>query len=292
MILTAIERTFGLNGANSSFFCVLKGNQVHCWWVILLLKDKVIVITGASSGIGAKLAVEAAKQGAITVLTGRNEINLRQTVKQIGSSASYYAMDVADAAHIEKVFQEIAHTYGRIDILVNNAGFGIFASIEELSLEQFEKMMDTNYMGVVRCTKAVLPIMKAAGKGHIVNVASLAGMIGSAKSTSYSATKHAVLGFTNSLRMELRGTSIAVSSVNPGPIATEFFNIADPNGTYVRNINWLMMKPEYVVSKMIRLLHTQRAELNLPPLSAFALKLYGLCPRFIDKVAGKWLNKK
>jgi len=260
--------------------------------VILLLKDKVIVITGASSGIGAKLAVEAAKHGAITVLTGRNEINLRQTVKQIGSSASYYAMDVADAAHIEKVFQEIAHTYGRIDILVNNAGFGIFASIEELSLEQFEKMMDTNYMGVVRCTKAVLPIMKAAGKGHIVNVASLAGMIGSAKSTSYSATKHAVLGFTNSLRMELRGTSIAVSSVNPGPIATEFFNIADPNGTYVRNINWLMMKPEYVVSKMIRLLHTQRAELNLPPLSAFALKLYGLCPRFIDKVAGKWLNKK
>jgi short-subunit dehydrogenase len=201
-------------------------------------------------------------------------------------------MDVADAQQIEVVFQQIIRTYGTIDILVNNAGYGIFSAIDELSMEQYEKMMDTNYMGVVRCTKLALPIMKAAGKGHIVNVASLAGMIGSAKSTSYSATKHAVLGFTNSLRMELKGTGIAVSSVNPGPIATAFFNIADPNGTYTRNINWLMMKPEYVVRKMIKLLHTQRAELNLPPLSAFVLKVYGLCPRFIDKWAGKWLNKK
>lgn len=260
--------------------------------MILLLNNQIIVITGASSGIGALLAVEAAKQGATVILTGRNERNLQQAVAQIGSAASYYVMDVASAEQIEAVFAQIVRTYGRIDILVNNAGYGMFAAIEELSIEQFEKMMDTNYMGIVRCTKLVLPIMKAAGKGHIVNVASLAGMIGSAKSTSYSATKHAVLGFTNSLRMELKDTPIAVSAVNPGPIETAFFHIADPAGTYVRNIQWLMMKPEYVVRKMIRLLHTKRAELNLPYIASFALKLYGLCPRFIDKWAGKWLNKK
>lgn len=259
---------------------------------MLMLNKQIIVITGASSGIGALLAVESVKQGATVVLTGRNEQRLQQIASQLGSSASYYVMNVADAKQIESVFAQIIHKHGRIDILINNAGYGIFATIDDLSITQYEQMMDTNYMGVVRCTKQVLPVMKAAGKGHIVNIASLAGMIGSAKSTAYSATKHAVLGFTNSLRMELRETPIVVSSVNPGPIQTAFFNTADPEGTYVRNINWLMMKPEYVVAKIMRLLHTKRAELNLPYAASFALKLYGLCPRLIDKIAGKWLNKK
>lgn len=260
------------------------------------MNNQIIVITGASSGIGALLAIETAKQGATVILTGRNEENLQAIVSQIDAhgsgKASYYVMDVQNTDQIEAVFNQIVHTYGGIDILINNAGYGLFAAIEQLSVEQYEQMMDTNYMGVVRCTKLALPIMKAAGKGHIVNVASLAGMIGSAKSTSYSATKHAVLGFTNSLRMELRGTPIAVSSVNPGPIATAFFNIADPSGTYSKNMKWLMMKPDYVVKRMIRLLHTKRAELNLPIISSIALKFYHLCPRFIDKWAGKWLDKK
>jgi len=261
---------------------------------MLLLYNKVIVITGASSGIGAMLAKEVAKQGAKTIVTGRNEERLKQIVSELGEQGTYYVMDVDDAEQIEQTFQQIVHTNGRIDILVNNAGYGLFAAIDELSLEQYEKMMDTNYMGIVRCTKLALPYMEDAGVGHIVNIASLAGIIGSAKSTSYSATKHAVLGFTNSLRMELRARKlpIAVSAVNPGPIRTPFFQKADPKGTYVNNINWLMMEPEYVVKKIIKLLHTKKAELSLPYMAAFGLKLYGLCPRLIDTIAGGWLNKK
>jgi len=261
---------------------------------MLLLDHKVIVITGASSGIGALLAKETVKQGATTIITGRNEERLQEIASQLGEKGRYYVMDVNHAARIQEVFEQILHKYGRIDIVVNNAGYGQFANIEELSLEQYEHMMDTNYMGVVRCTKAVLPLMEAAGSGHIINIASLAGMIGSAKSTSYSATKHAVLGFTNSLRMELHGRNIpvAVSAVNPGPIRTPFFQIADPGGTYVNNIDWLMMEPEYVVKKIIKLMHTRKAELNLPHLAGIGLKLYGLCPRWIDSFAGKWMNKK
>jgi len=257
-----------------------------------MFNDKVILITGASSGIGSLLAQEVSALGAITILTGRNEQRLTQTLEKISGQAEIYVMDVQNLADVEATVEHIVAKYGKIDILINNAGYGKFDSIEKLSVEEYEQMMDTNYMGVVRCTKAVLPIMEHAGSGHIVNIASLAGMIGNAKSTSYSATKHAVLGFTNSLRMELRGRPIKVSAVNPGPINTEFFQIADPDGKYVKNISWFIMQPEYVVKQIIRLLRSQRAELSLPRTAAFGLKLYQLCPRLIDKVAGKWLNKK
>lgn len=257
-----------------------------------MLNGKVVLITGASSGIGGLLAQEVARLGAITILTGRNEERLAAIHRKIDGNAAYFVMDVQKEENIRQTVHKIVSLYGTIDVLINNAGYGKFATIDELTLADYEQMMDTNYMGLVRCTKTVLPIMEKAGSGHIVNIASLAGMIGNAKSTSYSATKHAVLGFTNSLRMELRGTPIKVSSVNPGPILTEFFDVADPTGQYVKNISWMIMKPEFVVSKIVKLLHTQRSELNLPHVASFALRLYALCPRFIDKVAGKWLNKK
>src|SRR5690606_14399525 len=135
-----------------------------------------------------------------------------------------------------------------------NAGFGIFETFRDAPLDHFEAMMDTNYMGTVRCTKAVLPSFLARGAGHIVNVASIAGKLGTPKSTGYTATKHAVLGFTNALRLELRGTGVTVSAVNPGPIDTPFFEIADPDGGYVRNVRWFMLKPEKVAARIVKVI--------------------------------------
>lgn len=120
------------------------------------------------------------------------------------------------------MFTEILAAYGRIDILLNNAGYGKFAGFTEMEAQEFDDMMDVNYMGIVRCTKAVVPHMLQRGSGQIVNVASMAGKIGTARSVAYTATKHAVLGFTNALRQELRKSGITVSAVNPGPIATDF----------------------------------------------------------------------
>lgn len=257
-----------------------------------MLRGKVVLITGASSGLGALLAREVAAKGAITILTGRNEERLQQVAASVSGNASYKIMDVRKDEDVLACVSEIEKDYGRLDILINNAGYGIFSSIEEMDMAQYHNMIDTNYLGAVRCTKAVLPIMNRQKNGHIVNIASMAGKIATAKSTSYSATKHALLGFTDSLRMELRGSGIKVSSVNPGPIETEFFQLADPEGSYLKNIKWLMMKPEYVVHKIMKLLHTQKAELNLPPLAAAGIKLYSLCPRLIDSIAGKWLNQK
>lgn len=257
-----------------------------------MLKGKIILISGASSGIGAVTARQLAKLGAIPILTGRNLERLRKHAAGIGADCPMYQMDVTDMTQVQQTVDAIIAKYGRIDVLLNNAGFGKFETFLEAQVESFEQMMDTNYMGVVRCTKAVLPYMLKQGSGHIVNIASMAGKIGSSKSTGYSATKHAVLGFTNSLRMELRGMPITVSAVNPGPIRTEFFDVADPAGTYVKNVSWFMMKPEYVAGQIIKVLERRKAEVDLPKTAAVGIKLYQLFPRIADRVFGGWFNRK
>ncbi len=238
------------------------------------------------------MAIRLAERGAIPVLTGRNIERLKEISAAIQGKNSYYSMDVTDNEQVKQTIDAVIAKYGKIDVLLNNAGYGQFEDFMSMPVESFEKMMDTNYMGIVRCTKAVIPHMAKQGSGHIVNIASLAGKLGTAKSTSYTATKHAVLGFTNSLRMELRGQGIQVSAVNPGPIDTPFFSLADPSGSYVKNVSWFMMKPEYVVKGIIRLIERRKAELDLPKSAAFGIKLYQLLPRTIDRLFGGLLNRK
>nr|WP_156279741.1 SDR family oxidoreductase [Paenibacillus sp. NEAU-GSW1] len=256
------------------------------------MKEKVVFISGASSGIGAVTAKMVAERGGIPVLTGRNLARLQQCAAVIKGRYSIYQMDVTDMEQVQRTVDSVIAEYGKIDILLNNAGFGKFESFAEAPIGSFEAMMDTNYMGTVRCSKAVLPYMLKQGNGHIVNIASMAGKIGSSKSTGYSATKHAVLGFTNSLRMELRGEGIAVSAVNPGPIETSFFELADPEGVYVKNISWFMMKPEKVAKSIIRVMERRKAEVDLPLPAAAGIKLYQLFPRIVDRLFGGLFNRK
>ncbi len=187
------------------------------------LHGRIVVITGATSGLGALLGGKFADKGAVPVLTGRSSAKLLEAASRFPGTLDTYVMDVTSSQDVERTVNEIMEKYGRIDVLVNNAGFGIFKSALEAPLSDFEEMMDVNYMGVVRCTKAVLPHMVQAGAGNIVNIASMAGKIGTAKSSGYTASKHAVLGFTNSLRQELIGSGVVLSAVNPGPIDTPFF---------------------------------------------------------------------
>lgn len=258
----------------------------------MTLKDKVVVITGASSGIGALTAQMLSKRGAIPVLVARSEAKLKATAAGITGVYGLYTCDVRDDAGVQETFAQILATYGRIDILLNNAGYGKFAAFTEMEPHEFDDMMDVNYMGIVRCTKAVVPHMLERGSGQIVNVASMAGKIGTAKSVSYTATKHAVLGFTNALRQELRKSGIIVSAVNPGPIATDFFKTADPSGNYEKNVARMMMTPEHVSSKIVKVMETGKEELDLPGLAGFGIRLYGLFPRLADKLTYNAMNRK
>ncbi|RAR41989.1 oxidoreductase [Paenibacillus sp. MDMC362] len=258
----------------------------------IMLKHKVVVVTGASSGIGALIAEKLSAEGAYVVLCARSVERLQEVGARMPGPHELATMDVQSSEQVQSVMEGLLRRHGRIDVLINNAGYGKFEAVMDMRQEEFQDMMDVNYMGIVRCTQAVLPGMLERGDGQIVNIASMAGKIGTAKSTAYSATKHAVLGFSNSLRQELRNTGITVSTVNPGPIDTPFFSLADPTGGYVQNVSWFMMKAEYVADQVVKLVRKRTEELNLPRLASLGIRLYQLFPRFADRVSYKWMNKK
>jgi uncharacterized protein len=255
-------------------------------------KNKIVVITGASSGIGAWMALELSRLGAVVILIARSEQKLQQTATFMQGKHECMVTDISSSEQVFAVTRQIIHKYGKIDILINNAGFGVFENFSEAKLETLEQMMDVNYMGTVRCTKAVLPYMLEAKSGHIVNIASLAGKIGTAKSSGYCASKHAVLGFTNSLRQELKGTGIFITAVNPGPIDTPFFEQADPSGTYANKMKSYMLRPEQVGQAVLRAIIHRKMEINLPVLFGWAAKFILVFPWISNKIIYKFLNNK
>jgi uncharacterized protein len=260
--------------------------------VVQSLAGKVVLITGASSGIGALTAKRLAEQGAIPVLTARSLRRMEELAQEMTGEHAVYEMDVRSAEQVAEVVAQVHERFGKIDVLLNNAGFGEFVRFEEASLAHFEQMMDVNYMGTVRCTREVLPWMRKAGSGHIVNVASLAGKIATAKSTGYAASKHAVLGFTHALRRELQGTGIAVSAVNPGPVDTPFFDRADPDREYVKQVKRILLQPEQVVQSILYVMESRRAEMDLPWTAAFGVRLVQVLPNWMEAIYGKWINQK
>ncbi|MFS0656314.1 SDR family NAD(P)-dependent oxidoreductase [Bacillus sp. 179-C3.3 HS] len=255
------------------------------------LKGKRIWITGASGGIGEKMAYLASAQGAEIIISARRIEKLERVKEKIvnhGGKCRIVQLDVSQLENIDRAYQEV----GAVDILVNNAGFGVFDLVEDASIEEMVSMFEVNVIGLIACTKKVIPDMKQRGQGHIINIASQAGKIATPKSAIYSASKHAVLGFSNSLRMELVDCGIHVTTVNPGPIATDFFTIADRSGEYVKNVDFMMLNPDKVAGKIVAAMMTKKREINLPGWMNAGSKLYQLFPFLFEKVARKAMMKK
>ena len=260
------------------------------------LKGKNIVITGASGGIGAEIAKLCGASGANLVLIARSIEKLNQLQTELQQKhqvrVDVYQLDVSDTDKVKEVFNKILEKIGHIDILVNNAGFGVFREAHEATMTEIKGMFDVNVVGLMACTSMVLPKMRERRSGHIINIASQAGKIATPKSSVYSATKHAVLGYTNSLRMELSDYNVLVTAVNPGPIATNFFNIADEKGTYVKNVKRFMLQPEYVAKKVVESMLTKTREINLPRWMNMGSVVYVLFPRLFERIGKKAFNKK
>ncbi|ADU30029.1 short-chain dehydrogenase/reductase SDR [Evansella cellulosilytica DSM 2522] len=260
------------------------------------LKDKKVVITGASSGIGELMAYEVAAKGGKPILLARSYDKLLKIAENIseqtGVTPLIFKLDVSDGDAVEKVFTTIKSSVGNVDILINNAGYARFELAHEATMETVESMFKVNVFGSIACTQAVLENMLTEDHGHIIFIASQAGKLATPKSSVYSATKHALLGFANSLRMELANTGIKVSTVNPGPIRTEFFRIADKTGSYEKNVEKFMLDPKVVAMKTIGLIENPKRELNLPRWMGIGTKLYQLFPTLVEKVAGEQFRKK
>jgi len=233
-----------------------------------------------------------ALRGAIPILLARRADKLAEVGAQITSEKGLFTVDVTNNDQVSAAVEQIIENYGIIDVWINNAGFGLFEYVQDMSMDRFEQLMEVNYYAVVRCTKAVLPHMLREKQGHIINVASVAGKIGTPKSAGYSASKHAVLGFTNSIRAELINTGIRVSSLNPGPIDTPFFDNSDPQGNYKKKIQSYLLNPEAVAHAMERLIISGKADITLPFTAAWGVKLIQLFPNLLSGIAGKLLNKK
>ncbi|RDU34970.1 oxidoreductase [Neobacillus piezotolerans] len=260
------------------------------------LTGKNIVITGASGGIGAEIARQAAANGANLALLARSADKLERLKGELESAYNskvfIHKLDVSDTDQVEAAFARIYEEMGDIDILVNNAGFGIFRLAYEADIDEIKSMFDVNVIGLMACTSAVLPKMRARRSGHIINIASQAGKIATPKSSVYSATKHAVLGYTNSLRMEMSDFNVHVTSVNPGPIETNFFTIADESGSYVKNVKRWMLKPEYVAKKVVGSMVKPVREINLPGWMNAGSVFYALFPRLFELLGKKAFNQK
>jgi NAD(P)-dependent dehydrogenase (short-subunit alcohol dehydrogenase family) len=186
----------------------------------MTLADKVILITGASSGIGAALAREVSQQGARVVLAARNEAALK-TVAADCPGSLVVPTDITDRDACQRMIEKTVEHFGRLDILVNNAGLSMLSRFDEIEdFAVFERLMEVNYFGAVYCTHAALPHLKKTG-GLVVGISTLAGKTGVPLRTGYSASKHALQGFLDSLRIELMGSGVDVSIISPGFVDTE-----------------------------------------------------------------------
>lgn len=188
------------------------------------LKGKKAIITGGSRGLGKATAIAFAKEGIDVAITGRNEKNLQETVaelKNLGVNATYALFNVGNYEEVQKGIKQIMASFGSVDILVNNAGIAAFGSLNDMKVEQWSEIIQTNVMGMYFVTKEVLPYLIEKNQGDIFNVASTAGLTGNANTSAYSASKFAVIGMSESLMKEVRKNNIRVCTLTPSTIASD-----------------------------------------------------------------------
>lgn len=258
--------------------------------------SKKIIVTGASGGIGERLVWHIAKNGGIPIMLARSIDKLESIQRQIseafGIQAYSYQVDLLDEEQREAVFEQILIEHPHVQALVNNAGSGLFEYVESMNWKEAKKMFELNVFALVQGTQQVLTYFLANGEGHIVNIASQAGKMATPKSSIYASTKHAVLGFTNALRMEVASKNVAVTAVNLGPVRTNFFVDADPTGEYQVKIAAYMLDPDRVAKNIVKHLFKKKREINMPRWMEFGSKLYTLFPKTMELILKSQFNKK
>lgn len=253
------------------------------------LSGSVVIITGASSGIGRAASLEFARRGANVVLAARREERLQEVaerVHRIGADALVVPCNVARPDDIHMLVRKTLERFGRIDVLVNNAGFGFSGTIEETPEDVMRELLDVNYLGAFNLTRAVLPQMRRQRSGHIVNVSSVVGKLSFPFHGAYSASKFALCALTEALRGELAGSGVTATAVLPATTRTEFFATQRTAAGRTSAPTGPQQSPERVARAIVRSVHHPTPEVNLVPPLRLAYGLNALFPAMRD-IAGR-----
>ncbi|HEY3742432.1 MAG TPA: SDR family oxidoreductase [Bryobacteraceae bacterium] len=188
------------------------------------LEGRVALITGASRGLGRAMAIALAQGGAKIALVARDEEKLKETAAEVaaaGSQAQIFLADVAKEGDVEQLAGEVRHSFGHVDILINNAGINLRKHLIDFTLEEWQRVMDTNVTSVFLMCRAFIPMMKGHGYGRIINMTSIMAHVSLPGRTVYSTSKTALLGLTRALAQEVAADGITVVGISPGPFGTE-----------------------------------------------------------------------
>ena len=256
-------------------------------------KNKTVLITGASSGIGKQTAIEFAKLGANIILIARRKeklIKLADELKKFNVTTFVCQCDVSDKIKVKEMSKIILEKFDSIDVLVNNAGFAIYGSVKDLSIDEIESQMETNYFGMMYCIKNFLPSMLDKKSGHIVNVASVAASFGLPGIASYCASKFAMLGFSEGLKHELNGTGVGITVVSPIMVRTDFFD--HPSFEKMPKYSPTSLSSKTVAKAILKAANSPRLEIIVPSVVRSAVWLKHTFPYFINPIMGKSFKKQ
>ena len=255
-------------------------------------KDKVVLITGASSGIGKETAIQFAKRSANVVLVARGKDRLIQTeneLKKFNVSILTHQCDVSKEDQVQEMAKKVFEKFDTVDILVNNAGFAIYGSVSDLSIDDIKSQMETNYFGMIYCVKNFLPKMIDQKSGHIVNVASVAASFGLPGIASYCASKFAMLGFSEGLKHELKDTGVGITIISPIMVRTNFFD--NPSFDKMPKNYSRSISSEKVAEAILNATNSSRFEIIVPSYVRGAVWLKHTFPNLINPLMGKSFNK-
>ncbi|WP_044195383.1 SDR family oxidoreductase [Hyalangium minutum] len=258
-------------------------------------RGRVVLITGASSGIGRAAALAYAAQGAHVVLAARREELLKELARELegrGAQALAVRCDITQAADVERLAREAEAHFGAVDVLINNAGIGLFGPVEALSEEQLRQVFELNFFALVRVTQAVLPLLRKRPGGQIVNVSSVLGHRGLPLLGGYCAAKAAVNALTESLRAELAAEGLSVLLVSPGFTETEFRQTRLHAQGWQQNAPPLkQMSAEEVAAAMVKASRRHRRDTVLTLPGRLMVLANRLVPGLFDVAARRMLHR-
>lgn len=251
-----------------------------------------ILITGASGGLGQALVKKFATPNNALYLVARNEKKLQQLVQQYEGTCQHLTYLVADLSQESSYEAVCEFVNGQVDVVVHNAGYGVFQRAEEFSSEVIEHIFAVNVLAPLNITQRLLPQFYKQKSGHIVFVASQASKMVTPKSSVYSSTKFALRGYANGLRLEAKKYGVHVMTVNPGPIDTDFFDIADKKGDYKQSVSSMMLEVQDVAKAIHQGIKKKKREINLPTWMEIGARFAAICPKIADYAIAKFGDKK